>query len=34
VQFSAGGKQRPALQLTDSFIPQVLRLAGLRWKVL
>jgi hypothetical protein len=34
VQFSAGGKQQPALQLTDSFIPQVLRLAGLHWKVL
>ena len=26
VQFSAGGTRQPALQLTDSFIPQVLRL--------
>ena len=33
VQFSADGKQQPALQLTDSFIPQVLKLAGLHWKV-
>jgi len=33
VQFSAGGKRQPALQLTDSFIPQVLKLAGLHWKV-
>ncbi len=33
VQFSAGGKQQPALQMTDSFILQVLRLAGLHWKV-
>ena len=33
VQFSAGGTRQPALQLTDSFIPQVLRLAGLHWKV-
>jgi hypothetical protein len=33
VQFSAGGKQQPALQMTDSFIPQVLKLAGLHWKV-
>ena len=33
VQFSAGGKRQPALQITDSFIPQVLRLAGLHWKV-
>jgi hypothetical protein len=33
VQFSAGGKPQPALQLTDSFIPQVLKLAGLHWKV-
>ena len=33
VQFSAGGKQQPALQLTDSFIPQVLKLAGLHWKI-
>lgn len=33
VQLSAGGKQQPALQITDSFIPQVLKLAGLHWKV-
>ncbi len=33
VQFSVGGKRQPALQITDSFIPQVLRLAGLHWKV-
>lgn len=33
VQFSAGGKQQPALQITSSFIPQVLKLAGLHWKV-
>lgn len=34
VQFSAGGKRQPALQITNSFIPQVLKLAGLHWKVL
>lgn len=33
VQFSAGGKPQPALQITDSFVTQVLRLAGLHWKV-
>ena len=33
VQFSAGGKRQPALQITDSFIPQVLKLADLTWKV-
>jgi hypothetical protein len=33
VQFSAGGRRQPALQITDSFIPQVLKLAGLHWKV-
>jgi hypothetical protein len=33
VQFSVGGKRQPALQLTDSFIPQVLKLGGLHWKV-
>jgi hypothetical protein len=33
VQFSVGGKPQPALQITDSFIPQVLKLAGLNWKV-
>ncbi len=34
VQFSVGGKPQPALQITDSFIPQLLKLAGLHWKVL
>lgn len=34
VQFSVGGKPQPALQITDWFIPQVLKLAGLHWKVL
>ena len=33
VQFSVGGKPQPALQITDSFIPQVLKLADLNWKV-
>jgi hypothetical protein len=33
VQFSAGGKRQPALQITDSFIPQILKVAGLHWKV-
>src|SRR6266568_1491342 len=33
VQFSVGGKQQPALQLTDSFLPQVLKLADLNWNV-
>jgi len=33
VQFSVGGQPQPALQITDSFIPQVLRRAGLSWKV-
>jgi hypothetical protein len=33
VQFSVGGKQQSALQLTDAFIPRVLKLAGLHWKV-
>jgi hypothetical protein len=33
VQFSVDGKPQPALQITDSFIPQVLNLAGLNWKV-
>ena len=33
VQFSVGGKRQPALQITDSFIPQILKLAGLHWKV-
>jgi len=34
VQLSVGGKRQPALQITDSFISQVLKLAGLHWKVL
>jgi hypothetical protein len=34
VQFSVGGKPQPVLQITDSFIPQLLKLAGLHWKVL
>jgi len=33
VQFSVGGKPQPVLQITDSFIPQVLKLADLSWKV-
>ena len=33
VQFSVGGKRQLALQITNSFIPQVLKLAGLHWKV-
>jgi hypothetical protein len=33
VQLSVGGKPQPMLQITDSFIPQVLKLAGLQWKV-
>ncbi len=33
VQMSVGGKQQPALQLTDSFIPEVLQAAGLSWKI-
>ena len=33
VEFSVGGKPQPALQITDSFIPQVLKLADLNWKV-
>lgn len=33
VQFSAGGNPQPALQNTDSFTPQVLKLAGLHWKI-
>jgi hypothetical protein len=34
VEFSVGGKQQPVLEITDSFIPQVLKLAGLHWRVL
>jgi hypothetical protein len=33
VQFSVAGKQQPALQITDSFILQVLKLADLHWNV-
>jgi hypothetical protein len=33
VQLSVGGKPQPMLQITDSFIPQVLKLAGLPWKL-
>jgi hypothetical protein len=33
VQFSAGGKPQPALQITDSFIARVLKLAGLHWRI-
>jgi hypothetical protein len=33
IQFSAGGRRQPALQDTTSFIPRVLRLAGLHWNV-
>jgi hypothetical protein len=33
VQFSVGRRQQPALQVTDSFIPQVVMLAGLHWNV-
>lgn len=34
VQLTVGGNPQPALQITDSFIPQVLKLADLHWKVL
>jgi len=33
VRFSVGGKRQPALQITDSFIPQVLKVADLNWKI-
>jgi hypothetical protein len=33
VQFSVGGKQQRALQITGSFISQVLKLVGLHWQV-
>ena len=33
VEFSVGGKLQPSLQLTESFIPQVLKLTGLRWTI-
>ena len=32
-EFSIGGKPQPALQLTESFIPKVLKLAGLHWTI-
>jgi hypothetical protein len=32
-QFSVGGQRQPALQNTSSFIPRILRLAGLHWNV-
>ena len=28
-----GGQSQPALQITDSFIPQVLKAADLNWKI-
>jgi len=33
VQFSVRSKRQPALQITDSFIAQVLKLTGLHWTV-
>jgi hypothetical protein len=33
VQVSVGGKRQPALQMTDSFIPRILKIADLRWQV-
>ena len=33
MQFRADSKWQPALKITDSFIPQVLKLADLDWKV-
>jgi hypothetical protein len=33
MQFSVAGEQQPALRITDAFIPQVLKLAGLNWKI-
>jgi hypothetical protein len=33
VLFTVDGRQQPALELTDTFISQVLALAGLRWKL-
>jgi hypothetical protein len=33
VQVSVGGKRQPALQMTDSFIPRILKIADLHWKV-
>jgi len=33
VHFSVGGQRQPELQITDSFILQVPKLADLHWKV-
>jgi len=33
VQFSLGGQPQPMLQITGTFILQVLKLAGLHWNV-
>jgi len=33
VHFTVNGERQPALQITDSFIAQVLKVAGLHWKV-
>ncbi len=33
VQLSVGGKAQPALQITESFIPQLLQVADLNWKI-
>jgi len=33
VEFTVNGERQPALQITDSFIAQVLKVAGLHWKV-
>ncbi len=33
VQFRTGGKRQPPLQITDTFIPQVLKIADLHWKI-
>ena len=31
--FSVGGRQQPALQVTPTFVAQVLTIAGLHWKL-
>lgn len=33
VLFTVGGRQQPALQITGTFVAQVLTIAGLRWKL-
>jgi hypothetical protein len=33
VELTVGGKQQPALQITDQFIRQVLKVAKLDWKI-